>query len=60
LIFIQEKNLGFDKEQVMVIPLSGRDVRANIEVLKNDFLSMPEITSACATSVIPRSTNPFS
>lgn len=53
LIFIQEKNLGFDKEQVMVIPLSGRNVRANVEVLKNDFLSMPEITSACATSVIP-------
>ena len=53
LIFIQEKNLGFDKEQVMVIPLSGRDVRANVEVLKNDFLTIPEILSASASSVIP-------
>ncbi|MBI9038130.1 MAG: FtsX-like permease family protein [Bacteroidales bacterium] len=53
LMFIQEKNLGFDKEQVMVINLSGRNARENVEVLKNDFLSMPEILSACATSVIP-------
>ncbi len=53
LIFIQEKNLGFDKEQVMVIPLSGRDARENVEVLKNDFLSIPEIISASASSVIP-------
>ncbi len=51
--YIKNLNLGFDKEQVMIVPL--RETRANIpaDVLKNAFMSVPQVKSVSISSNYP-------
>ncbi len=48
LNFIQNKDLGFDKEQVIVFP---NQLRNNIKVFKEKILKNPNIESASAISI---------
>jgi putative ABC transport system permease protein len=43
--FIQDKNLGFNKEQLLIVPLT-RDQLKNQEVTKRKYMSHPGIVSA--------------
>jgi putative ABC transport system permease protein len=43
--FIQTKNLGFDKEQLLIVPLT-RDQLKNQEVTKRKYMNHPGIVSA--------------
>ncbi len=52
LQFAKDKRLGYNKEQVLVIP-QGRRVRDNPDVLKNEFLSHPSVKSVSISSHIP-------
>lgn len=51
--YIKNINLGFDKEQVVIVPL--RETRANIsaDVLKSTFMSVPQVKSVSISSNYP-------
>lgn len=51
LNFLMNKDLGFDKENKLIIPIfsSNRSLRENFEQVKDEFLKDPEIISASAS-----------
>ncbi|ELR72877.1 putative FtsX-related transmembrane transport protein [Fulvivirga imtechensis AK7] len=51
--FIQEKDLGFDKQQVLTFPLNHTEIRNNREAFKNKMLEHPAILSVGAGTGIP-------
>lgn len=51
--YIQSKDLGFDKKDVVVLRLTNTILSEQLETLKNEFKSIPEIKFATSTSVIP-------
>lgn len=53
LNFIQAKKLGFNKEQVVVIPFAGRLINDKVEVFKNKLTNNPSVVSASASNSIP-------
>ena len=50
LTFIQNKPLGFDKEQVVMIPMRDRQVTQNYAVMKEAFLQDPNVLNVAASS----------
>jgi len=53
LSYIQNKNLGFNKEQIIVLPLQGKSVKMQSEFLKNEILQQSGIINATLSSIIP-------
>ena len=53
LLFMKNKNLGFDKEHVIVIPIMDNAIRQSIEALKTELNKHPGITSVAAGSHEP-------
>jgi putative ABC transport system permease protein len=51
--YIQDKDLGFEKENILVIPLRGNEVGQKADALRNEFLSVPEVISVSLTDGIP-------
>jgi putative ABC transport system permease protein len=49
---IRGKNLGYDKEHIVVFPLRG-DMQKNFETLKNDLLKNTAIINVAGTSSLP-------
>lgn len=52
--FISDKNLGFDKENVIVLQ-NGRQLGNKIHALKNDLLNHPEVIDVSFSQNIPSS-----
>lgn len=52
LALVQKKNLGFDKEQVMVLHLAEA-LGSQKEVFKNNLLNHPDILNVSGTSSLP-------
>jgi putative ABC transport system permease protein len=50
--YIQSRDLGYDKEQIMVIPLS-KDLRQNYEGFRNELLEFPGIANTATSSWVP-------
>jgi putative ABC transport system permease protein len=50
--YIQSRNLGYDKEQIMVIPLN-KDLRQNYEGFRNELLKYPGIENITTSSYVP-------
>jgi putative ABC transport system permease protein len=50
--FIQNLNLGYDKEQIMVIPLN-KQLRQNYEAFRNELLGYPGIENTTTSSYVP-------
>ena len=50
--FVQHKNIGFDRENLLAITLS-KDLQNNFDAFKNGALQLPGITSVTKTSHIP-------
>lgn len=48
--FIQKRNLGFEKENIIVIPLWGEGTVSKIPVLENSLLQSPEIKKVTSYS----------
>ncbi len=48
--FVRNKDLGFNKEQLLYIPIRGKAERDKVEVLKNELLKNNNIASASAVS----------
>ncbi|CAN5222636.1 ABC transporter permease [soil metagenome] len=54
LSFIQHKGLGFDQEELIVVPIKNRDeFNPKMQELKNELLKSPGVVSVSATSNLP-------
>jgi putative ABC transport system permease protein len=53
LRFIQTRELGYDREHVVVIPLREPDAMAKAAALKAELLRLPEVESVSRTSGLP-------
>ena len=53
LSFVHDRHPGFDKENVVVIPLAGAPDEQKKEVFKNELRKNPDIVSVCGASSIP-------
>src|SRR5260221_1427117 len=53
LKFLQNKKLGFDKDNVVVLTLPGNSDSAKLETFKTTLISNPGIRSVAASSSIP-------
>jgi putative ABC transport system permease protein len=43
--FLHNKDLGFNKEEIMFFPMRGENMQANYETFKNELLKSPHVTS---------------
>jgi len=53
LDFIQDKNLGFDKDQVVVVPVEDRGTQKAYPALKTELLRDSKIVSVSAATNVP-------
>ena len=53
LRFISQKDLGFPKDEILVLPLISDRVRENYELVKQELLTIPEVVSIGASSNYP-------
>ncbi|MCF8228787.1 MAG: ABC transporter permease [Bacteroidales bacterium] len=59
LVFIQNKKLGFQKENVLLVKTAGVWDKQKLEVLKKQLLNSPQIESISSASMIPGERAPF-
>lgn len=48
--FMSNKSLGFNQEQLVVIPVESKDLQARIDVIKNEVSNLPGVASATISS----------
>ncbi|MGD1958205.1 MAG: ABC transporter permease [Fulvivirga sp.] len=53
LNFINNRDLGFDKEQVMVLPLKNYELIGSFDAIRNELTRIPGVESVSAASNIP-------
>jgi len=53
LTFIQEKDMGFNKDNLLVIDINSRNVRQQFQTMKNEFLAIPGVESVGVSSRVP-------
>jgi len=53
LNFIQNKNLGFSKEEVLVIPMKDEHMDRRMEAIKNELNRIEDVVSVSASSNMP-------
>ena len=51
--FIQNKSLGFNREQTIIMPVLDEDIQNDWETVQNELLTYPGVTHVTATSTIP-------
>lgn len=51
--YIKNKNLGFTRDNIVVLPLVGDEAQKNYALLKDELNQLPEIKSICASSDVP-------
>jgi len=50
---MKNKELGFNRDNIIVLPLLDEDTRQKVEILKTELLALPEIFTVTASSEIP-------
>ena len=53
LKFLQDKDLGFDKENIVIVTFRNRETRGKGHVLKAEFLNIPTVLGASLSSGYP-------
>jgi putative ABC transport system permease protein len=53
LSYMRNQNLGFDKEQVVVIPMHDQNARQSYQTIKEGFLKNPSVIHVTASSSVP-------
>ena len=54
LSYMLNKNLGFDREQMLVLDFNyDNEVRESLETIKHTFLASPDVTSVSASRTVP-------
>ncbi|NND70880.1 MAG: FtsX-like permease family protein [Rhodothermales bacterium] len=51
--FIQNTDLGFERDQLLVIPIRDDAIRLNTETFKSEVLNVPGVVSATASGNLP-------
>ena len=54
--FIKNKKLGFDKENVLVVPIRSQNISENYESVKSELVRNPNIVSATVSVGVPGGT----
>jgi putative ABC transport system permease protein len=52
MTYIRSRDLGFDRDQILVIPLNG-EVRRNYEGFRNELLKNPGVENATTSAFVP-------
>jgi len=52
MTYIRSRDLGFDRDQILVIPLNG-EVRRNYEGLRSELLKNPGVENAATSAFVP-------
>lgn len=53
LNFIQNKDIGFDKEQLVVIDINSGNVRRNFQTIKDEYAKVPGVQKVAVSSRVP-------
>jgi putative ABC transport system permease protein len=53
LNFLQDQDLGFDKDQIVVLPIESEAGRAGVESLRNSLLTHPGVLEVAAGGAVP-------
>ena len=53
LNFLKNKDLGFDKEEVIVLPINSRELRDRFEVVQSELIKIEGVKNVSAASNIP-------
>jgi len=53
LKYIQNKGLGYDKENVLILDLNSKDASANLMNMRTALAAIPEVLSTGASSALP-------
>jgi len=51
--YIQTRSLGFDRENVLILPVSSQNVAQNYVSFRNELMQNPQIIAASASSEVP-------
>jgi putative ABC transport system permease protein len=51
--FIQTKDIGFNKDQLMVIDINSGQVRRSFQAMKNEFSKLPGVEEVAVSSRVP-------
>ena len=51
--YVQNKNLGFNPDQIIVLETAGTKISSRTGAFKNELLKNAKIVSACITSTVP-------
>ena len=51
--FIQNKDLGFNREQVLIIPMRGQSLIEDFERVKDEWINLPFVSGISASQNIP-------
>jgi len=53
LNFIQNKDIGFDKDQLLIIDINSGQVRRNFQTLKDEYAKIPGVLGVAVSSRVP-------
>ncbi|MDH5400804.1 MAG: FtsX-like permease family protein, partial [Cyclobacteriaceae bacterium] len=53
LNFLSDKDLGFEKEHVVIIEMPNQEVRDKFQALKNELIQLPEVKLVATSSTSP-------
>ncbi|GAA0188181.1 ABC transporter permease [Fulvivirga kasyanovii] len=51
--YIQNRSLGFNKEQLLVVDINNGEVRKRFEAMRNEFAKSPYVTKVAVSSRVP-------
>jgi len=51
--FIQGKDLGYSTDDVLIVPLRGDELSSKADVLRNEFMNVPEVLSVSLSAGVP-------
>jgi putative ABC transport system permease protein len=53
LEFIKDQNVGYDKDQIVVIRLHDPNVKKSLDALKSELKALPDVLAVTATDTLP-------
>jgi len=53
LNYLRTKDVGFEKDNLVVVDINSRSLRRNFEQVKTEFASIPEVTAVTASTRVP-------
>jgi putative ABC transport system permease protein len=59
LLFMRQADLGFSREQIVILPVRDRAIRQNLAVIRTELLRRPDITAVAASDSLPNDVATF-